>query len=125
MTRFELQALEDYSDESLVAEIRRVAELMNGQSLTRERFNAVARVHTSTLENRFGSWRAALDLAGISETAAPRRKSVTRAEVLSEIRAYSSDNDGVSPTVAAIAQRLGTLCAHCQFGKGSESGGPN
>ena len=64
--RFELQTLEEYSDETLLAELRRVAEQLNGQRLTIELFNSLARVHSTTLRYRFGSWQAALDKAGIS-----------------------------------------------------------
>lgn len=104
--RFELQTLVDYSDDSLLAELRRVAEALKGQRLTRDRFDTISRVHSSTLDNHFGSWRAALDRAGISESVAPRRKLVSRADVISAIRAHASENGGFAPTLADVAQRL-------------------
>lgn len=116
---FELRTLEEYSDESLLSELRRVATEFGGQRLTRERFDSVARVHSSTLHNRFGSWAAALDRAGISDSIAPRRRTVSRLEVLSAIRAWSDDKGGTSPTAAEIAGqlRIGQAALLRKFGK--------
>lgn len=105
--RYELTTLEEYSDEALVAELRRVAELLNGERLTRSRFDSLARVHSSTLHHRFGSWAAALDKAGISESIAPRFRVLTRDEVLQALREFAAENPGASVTEKGIAARLG------------------
>lgn len=105
--KFELTTLEEYSDDALVAELQRVAEAMHGQRLTRERFDSLARVHSSTLHKRFGSWAAALDKAGISEEVAPRFRVLTRDAVVQELRAFAAENPGQSVTEQAIAARLG------------------
>lgn len=76
--KFELQTLEEYSDEALLAELRRVVEALNGERLTRSRFDSIARVHSSTLHNRFGTWTAALDKAEIPEAIAPRLRVLSR-----------------------------------------------
>lgn len=80
---------------------------MQGQRLTRERFDSLARVHSSTLHNRFGSWAAALDKAEISELIAPRFRALTRDAVLQSLRVFASENPGQSVTEQAIAKRLG------------------
>lgn len=41
---FELKTLSDYSDESLLAELRRVASTLQGQRITAEKFNKLSRV---------------------------------------------------------------------------------
>lgn len=105
--RFELTTLEEYSDEALVAELRRVADLLNGERLTRSRFDSLARVHSSTLHNRFGSWAAALDKADISESIAPRFRVLARNEVLDALRQFAAENPGKSVTEKEIAARLG------------------
>lgn len=105
--KFELTTLEEYSDEALLAELRRVADSMEGQRLTRARFNSLGRVHSSTLDNRFGSWGAALDKAGISESVAPRFRVLTRDAVLNALREFAVENPGQSVTEQAIAARLG------------------
>lgn len=105
--KFELQTLEDYTDEALLEELRRVADALKGQRMTRERFNSMARVHSTTLRYRFGSWRAALDKAGITEAVAPRFKVLSREAVLHALREFSSENPGQSITEKALAGHLG------------------
>lgn len=106
--KFELSTLEEYSDEALLSELRRVAENLHGQRLTRERFEAMARVGTTTLRRHFGSWRGALDRAGISDTVAPRQKKFARKEIVGAIREYLATNpESFSVTQATIASYLG------------------
>lgn len=104
---YELTTLEEYSDEALVSELHRVADLLNGERLTRSRFDSLARVHSSTLFNRFGSWAAALDKAGINESIAPRFRVLDRDEVLKALRQFAVQNPGASVTEKEIAARLG------------------
>ena len=105
--KFELQTLEEYSDEALLSELRRVADALNGQRLTIERFNSLARVHSTTLRYRFGSWQAALDKAGISEVIAPRSRVLSREEVIQALRHFAAENPGASVTRDSIAEKLG------------------
>jgi hypothetical protein len=105
--RYELKTLSEYTDEALIAELRRVADLLQGQRLTRERFDAIARVHSSTLHNRFGSWTAALDKAGISESIAPRYKVLSRDVLMQALREFAVANPGTSLTRDAFAEQLG------------------
>ena len=85
---FELKTLADYSDHAVLEELRRVAAALGAERLTRKRFDELGRVHSSTLTNKFGSWAAALDLAGISESQAPRPKVLTRAKIIDALRAH-------------------------------------
>jgi hypothetical protein len=105
--KFELTTLAEYSDETLLAELRRVVDSLQGQRLTRERFDSLGRVHSSTLHNRFGSWAAALDKAGISESVAPRFRVLNREAVLETLREFAAENPGKSATEKEIAARLG------------------
>lgn len=105
--RFELDTLSDYSDEALLSELRRVAAELGGQRLTLERFNQLSRVHSTTLRSRFGSWRAALDLAGINETVAPRWEVLGREKILDEIQKYTAETNGRTAKRDEIASRLG------------------
>jgi hypothetical protein len=106
-TKFELTTLENYSDENLLAELRRGAAELNGSRLTHEKFNELSRVHSTTLRYRFGSWKNALDLAGISESIAPRNIPLTRETVIAGLRAYAAEFPGVPATQKEIANRLG------------------
>ena len=67
MARYELDFLEQYSDEALISELRRVATLLSeGQYLTKRAYEGLSpRVTHSTIRHRFGGWKAALDTAGI------------------------------------------------------------
>jgi hypothetical protein len=105
--KFELDTLNDYSDEEILSELRRVASALNGQHLTHDRFNQLSRVHSTTLRSRFGSWRAALDRAGISELIAPRWEILTLEEVLEELKRYAAESGEHSATKQQIAARLG------------------
>ncbi len=105
--KFELTTLDEYSDESLLAELRRVAESLQDQRLTRDRFDSLGRVHSSTLHKRFGSWTEALDKAGISESVAPRSRVLSRDSVLKTLREFAEKNPGNSVTEKEIAERLG------------------
>lgn len=107
LAKFELTTLESYSDENLLAELRRVAAELNGQRLTLGKFDELSRVHSTTLRNRFGSWKKALDLAAISESIAPRFIPLTREAVIASLRAYAAEFPETSVTREEIARRLG------------------
>jgi predicted restriction endonuclease len=55
-------------DDELLAELRRVAKLLDQSSVTIDRFNEHAKFHSTTLARRFGSWFKALDAAGLPRT---------------------------------------------------------
>jgi hypothetical protein len=105
--KYELKTLEEYSDEALLAELRRVAEALNGQRLTRERFNSLARVHSSTLVHHFGSWGEALDKAEISAVIAPRQRVLSRGEVIQALSDFAAEYPSTPVTLNVIAEKLG------------------
>jgi predicted transcriptional regulator len=67
MAKFEITWLEDLSDESVLEEIRRVAALSSGVRLTKRVFDSHARIKSSAVERRFGSWAEATRRAGLSD----------------------------------------------------------
>jgi hypothetical protein len=105
--KFQLQTLEEYSDEALLAELRRVADALQGKRLTLKHYDEVARAHSTTLRSRFGSWSVAQDKAGISESIAPRRKVLSRGAVLQALRDHTAENPAKSVTEKDISIRLG------------------
>lgn len=104
---YELNTLDEYSDDALLEEIKRVADALRGERLTQQAFLKRSKVHVTTVRRRFGSWRKALDLAGIGESVAPRFNPVSREAVLHAILHQAHATTGASPTVEAVAQRLG------------------
>lgn len=107
MQKFVLSKLTDYSEQSVLEEVRRVARELGGERITRERFDQVARVSSTTLTRKFGSWFLAMDRAGVSQTQAPRPVVVDRQTVVSAIRGYVENSPGSPPTRDAIEGMLG------------------
>lgn len=67
--RFQLEPHHrDVPDEQLIAELKRVAGLLERSSVTIDQFNEHARFHSSTLSRRFGSWFKSLEAAGLEKT---------------------------------------------------------
>lgn len=93
---FRLHRLPDYSDESLLDELRRVASIVPGGALTRATFDQHSLASASTVIKRFGGWRQALEAAGLASRYSGRPvsdrmrqqpgKAVTREGVLAELR---------------------------------------
>lgn len=54
-----------FSDEQLIAELQRVAELVGKLVLTRTDFTKYSKINCATPKTRFGGWRAALERAGL------------------------------------------------------------
>jgi len=104
---YELKTLDEYSNDALLEEIRRVAFILRGERLTQQKFLQLSKVHVTTVRRRFGSWRNALDLAGIDDGVAPRFNPVSREAVLRAILNQARATSGTAPTVEAVAQRLG------------------
>lgn len=58
----------DVSDEELLDDLRRVAELLSKENLTMSEYQENGKYHPSTIANRFGGWRNSLKKAGLSLT---------------------------------------------------------
>jgi hypothetical protein len=68
MFEFKLNRLCDYSDEAIIKEIRRVAELLNERPLTISSFKRSGKVDHTTITRRFGNWENALRRAGLDDS---------------------------------------------------------
>ncbi len=67
--RYELEVHHrNVPNDELIAELRRVAEMLDRSSVTIDQFNEHGKFHSSTLSRRFGSWFKALDAAGLQKT---------------------------------------------------------
>lgn len=81
---FEPSRLVSYDREGMLVEIRRVVlQHFDGQSPSHKEFNRFSRVHSATIVNQFGSWKAAMQAAGIEYV----RGSVKTADLLADLRA--------------------------------------
>jgi hypothetical protein len=90
MAKFEITWLEDRSDEAVLDEIRRVAALEPGRRLTVDRFDAGARIKSTAVRDRFGSWSEATRRAGLSD-ALPIYSKDAIVEDLQRVSALSQD----------------------------------
>src|SRR5450755_799173 len=68
MGRFELDFLDEHTDEALLTEIQRVSAAFSGGSLSKRIFDTLSgRVSASTICKRFGGWKEALETAGVAQ----------------------------------------------------------
>jgi len=67
MARFEINFLDDYTDEALLDELRRIGDLVpKGEPLTKSAYERHSpKVSHSTVTKRFGGWKEALERAGL------------------------------------------------------------
>ncbi len=117
MTRFELATLLNYDDDALVAEIRRVVEILPAGPVTRKAFDQVSRVSSSNLVRRLGGWRQALERAGVGERYFGRR--VTTKMRAQTTRALADDELIQELRRVAVALKSDTLTMD-QFSRASD-----
>ena len=92
---FELPYLPEYTPEAVLEEIRRVAALVDHPVLSVSRFNRLARADGDTIIRHFGSWKTALQRAGLghrfSGSKGMREKRRSDEEILSDIREAAAE----------------------------------
>lgn len=111
MPMFELDRLISYDDEALLAELRRVAALVDSPFLSASAFDKHSKAHSSGIRRRFGGWRQALERAGLGDrySGLPRARRIvgrtfTDEQLLDELRAVSAKVSGKPVTVEVFNQ---------------------
>jgi hypothetical protein len=84
--QFELRRLTDYSDEAILNEIRRVAQVVRHPTLSRTEFRKHSRVSPTTISRRFGGWEKALAVAGLGSRFDASNKPISEDEVVAELQ---------------------------------------
>jgi len=102
--RFVLDRLPSYDDQSLVAELQRVAAIESDGPFTREAFDRHARVDSSTILRRLGDWQHALARAGLPDRYSGRPVS----QRMRDQRTRSMSEDELLDELRAVAAALGT-----------------
>lgn len=103
---FELARLIDYSDGALIAELQRVAALIDDPVLTIESYGKHAKAHRSTVVRRFGSWEAALAAANLAHRIHPNLLKTTDAQVLESLRGLAVQLGRENLTVDDVSRHL-------------------
>ena len=104
---FELDHLESYDDDALLEELRRVAALVPEPKLKRVQFDRQAKVHSSTLGRRFGSWQQALVSAGLANRFDDSASAYGRDELLIAIRAVAGHLNASTITLSQFKAQSG------------------
>src|SRR5450759_3470674 len=114
MAKFEINWLEDRSDEAVLAEIRRVAALMPDRRLTKDAFNSQSKIKSSAVEVRFGSWSEATRRAGPAD-ALPDYSDVAIIEDLRRV-SESFPNEPFTSLFYSAQGRYSRSCVKRRFG---------
>ena len=104
---FEIDHLEAYDNQALLDELRRVAALVQTPRLTIVQFNALAKVHGSTLQKRFGGWRRALEEAGLADRIDGSNLSKSREEILIAMTATAAKLNKCTVTIQEFVAHTG------------------
>ncbi len=117
MVEFKIDFLVDRSDEGVIAEVQRVAELVAPAVLTQSLFDKHAKISASAVRHRFGGWQSALNLAGLAErysgqTVSSKMRSqvtkrLTNEELLDILRSVASELGTTTLTTEAFEGRAG------------------
>lgn len=106
MDSFQLKRLSDYSDESLIRKIQRVAALIEGNFITAAEFSRYSRVHTGTIYRHFGTFEKALAAAGLGHRANTFR--LTRQGRKFSVSTLSDEQ--LIEELRSVARQLGKSC---------------
>ena len=68
------QKAKHMTDAQLISELKNIAKKLNKKSITQEDFNKNSSLSAATLTRRFGSWKAALEKAGLTISTYYRRR---------------------------------------------------
>lgn len=114
MAKFELNWLEDRSDEGVLAEIRRVAALMPDRRLTKDAFASKSRIGVSAVERRFGSWSEATRRAGLTDA----QPDYSDDAILEDLRRVSESfpNEPFTSAFYSAQGRYSPSCVKRRFG---------
>jgi len=98
---FELRRLAEYSNEAILAELRRVAALVPDGAFLESDFDRLGRVGRNTIRRRFGSWFKALDAAGL------KHRSTDQIKTRGGHASSKMSDDEILSALKALADKLG------------------
>ena len=113
-TGFELRRLAEYSEDAILAELRRVEALLPHGAFLESDFERLGRVGRNTIRRRFGSWFRALDAAGLAHRSTNQIKTrgghassrMSDEEILSMLRNLAAKLEKKTLTQSDVVQHL-------------------
>lgn len=84
--KFEMERMAVRDEPSLISEMQRVSNLVLSGPLTVNAFDKHSRIHSSTLRKRFGSWKNALEKAGLADRFDDSNRPRSKEELVLEIK---------------------------------------
>jgi hypothetical protein len=102
--KFELKRLDDYSDDALLNEVRRVIKELGMDQVTRRDFDKVSKVSSSTLRKKFGSWQKVLVRAGFADLYSGK----TVSDKMRQQASRKMSNEQLLAEIVRVADKLGT-----------------
>lgn len=100
---FELNSLErNCSDEIVLKEIRRTANLISSQFITRKEFDKISKISSSTVVNRFKSWGNALSKAELKN----RYSGLVISAKMRDQKGKSMTDEELIMELKSVAQKL-------------------
>lgn len=99
--KFELGGLDSYDRATIKAEVQRVAALLGKKPMTRVEFDKNAKVSSSTVVRKFGTWADALQAAGLPDRYSGRTvsdrmrvqpaKGISNAELINDLQRVAKE----------------------------------
>jgi 5-methylcytosine-specific restriction endonuclease McrA len=84
------------NDEVLLQDLRRVAQELGRDYVSRDEYDRMGRFHSATLRNRFGNWNVSLERSGLR----PRKHShLPKGELLADLRRVATEMNTTVITV--------------------------
>lgn len=97
MRRPEIDFLVEYDDESLLAELRRIAQITGSDTVTKADLKSMGRMSHSALVRRFGSLRRALSLAGLRSVRFMKATDEELVSILIDLWQQTLEKEGRTP----------------------------
>jgi hypothetical protein len=118
MSKFILKRLPDHEEETLLEEIRHVAELIDSEFITISEFDKHSQITASGLGQRFGSWSKALQKAGLAHRYGRPSSYLTDEELIIKLQQVAKKTGKSHITKVEFTEQTGidTSCFLRRFG---------
>lgn len=114
MKKFEIDFLPDFSDQTLIDELLRIAKVLVKDSLSRRDIDQHGRLNSDTIIARFGSLRQGLQAAGLRPTKFTKASEKELLDIMEEVWVSSLERFGRRPQIQDL-KTFGFPVSHDTF----------